>query len=447
MNVTIHQSTASRKSPASAYRTPVVDELETFALPVQGSIPPELTGRFLRNGPNPRPGEKMHAFLAPGMLHGLELAGGKAAWYRNRWVRTRSFETGARYVRANGTLDLTVGPANTNVIAHGGKVLALVESSFPCEVTPRLDTVGAYDFGGLLKTPFTAHPKRCPRTGELHAFGMRSFPGKLTYHRIGADGTLLESRPIPVRGATMMHDFALTERHVVFLDLPIVFDFGRAITGRMPYRWSDSYGARVGVLRRDDPQAEVRWFDVEPCYVFHVMNAYDEGESIVCDVVRYPELWRNDATTFEPAALYRWTIDMAAGRVGETQLDDRRIEFPRADERRTGSAYRYGYTVDMTRGEDGCGVRKYDLATGTSVVHDFGAGRFAGEPVFVPSASETAEDAGWLMAFVYDAARDASDFVLLDASDPAGPPVATIALPQRVPFGFHGNWIDDTELA
>jgi carotenoid cleavage dioxygenase len=243
-----------------------------------------------------------------------------------------------------------------------------------------------------------------------------------------------------------MHDFALTDRHVVFLDLPVVFDTDRVAAGEMPYRWSDSYGARVGVLRRDDLQGDVQWFDVEPCYVFHVMNAYDEGESIVCDVVRYPELWRDDATKFEPASLYRWTIDTAGGRVQETQLDDRRIEFPRANERRTGSPYRYGYTVDMTGGEEGCGIRKYDLTAGTSVAHDFGAGRFAGEPAFVPSAGD-GEDAGWLMAFVYDAARDASDFVLLDAADPAAAPVATIALPQRVPFGFHGNWIDDAELA
>ncbi len=185
----------------------------------------------------------------------------------------------------------------------------------------------------------------------------------------------------------MMHDFALTNRHVVFLDLPIVFDRGRAVTGQMPYRWSDAYGARVGVLRRDDPNGDVRWFEVEPCYVFHVMNAYDDGEDIVCDVVRYPELWRNDATTFVPAALYRWTIDVAGARVRETQLDDRAIEFPRADERRTGSAYRYGYAADMAGGGERCGVRKFDLATGTSAGHDFGPGRFAGEPVFVPSAA------------------------------------------------------------
>src|ERR1700685_3073448 len=148
MNATIHDPAADRKSPAAAYHAPVAAEVDALALPVDGAIPPELSGRFLRNGPNPRPGESMHSFMAPGMLHGLELAGGKATWYRNRWVRNRSFETGAPYVRADGTLALTAGAPNTNVIAHAGRVLALVESSFPCEMTPRLDTVGAYDFAG-----------------------------------------------------------------------------------------------------------------------------------------------------------------------------------------------------------------------------------------------------------------------------------------------------------
>jgi carotenoid cleavage dioxygenase len=224
MATTIHESATLGKSPIDAYRAPVAAEVEAFDLPVAGAIPPELTGRFLRNGPNARPGDKkVFSFLAPGMLHGLELSGGKAAWYGNRWVRTSTFTSGARYVRLNGTLDLRAGQSNTNVIAHGGRVLSLVESSFPCEVTPRLDTVGPDDFGGRLATPFTAHPKRDPRTGELHAFGMCARPGGLTYHRISAEGALLESRPIPVRGVTMMHDFALTERHVVFMDLPIVF--------------------------------------------------------------------------------------------------------------------------------------------------------------------------------------------------------------------------------
>jgi carotenoid cleavage dioxygenase-like enzyme len=444
MSLTIQDDPAARKLTGSYY-APVAGEVEGFDLPVKGAIPPGLAGRFVRNGPNPRGARNGHPFMAEGMLHGIRLEDGAARWYRNRWVRTRSFETGAPYVRADGTLDFTAGPANTNAIAHGGKLFALVESSFPTEITRELDTLGAFDFGGALKTPFTAHPKRCPRTGELHAFGMSMRPPGLTYHRIDAAGTLVESRPIPVRGMTMMHDFALTDRHVIFMDLPMVFDLARASAGEMPFAWSDTYGARLGVLRRDDPAAEVRWFEIEPCYVFHVLNAYDDAGSIVVDVVRYPELWRKDARTFEPAALHRWTIDLTAARVRETPLDDTAIEFPRADERRLGSAYRFGYAAEM-RDDERASIRKYDLATATSTKHDFGAGRFTGEPVFVPAADDAGEDAGWLMAFVYDAARDASDFVILDASDLRTPPVATIALPQRVPAGFHGNWIDDANL-
>jgi len=424
-----------------AFTSPVTSEVEETGLPVRGAIPPELAGRFFRNGPNPRPGAPAgHPFMADGMLHGVRLEGGHARWYRNRWVRTRSFNGETTYLRPDGSIDLTAAVANTSVIAHGGRILALVESSFPYEVSPELETLGVHDFGGRLRTPFTAHPKRCPRTGELHAYGMSMNPPGLTYHRIATDGTLVESRRIEVPGITMMHDIALTDRHVIFLDLPVVFDRALAMTGTMPFRWSDEYGTRLGVLRRDDPSADVRWFEIEPCYVFHVLNAYERGETIVLDAVRYPELWRRHGLDFPPSTLHRWTIDLARGSVAEGTLDDRAVEFPLADPRRTGNAYRYGYAIQT---EDDCRgvVTKYDVASGASWTHDFGAHRVTGEAVFVPAADDTAEDAGWLMSYVYDAARDASDFVILDASDLRH--VATVALPQRVPSGFHGTWISD----
>ena len=444
MTATLHEEQAARNAFA-AYRTPVPAETEAFELPVTGEIPRELTGRFVRNGPNRRPGRAAHPFMEDGMLHGLRIEDGAARWYRRRWVRTKSFETGAPYVNRFGKVDLAVGTANTNAIAHAGKLLALVESSFPYEVTPELDTVGPHDFARRLKTPFTAHPKRDPRTGELHAFGMSYVRGGLTYHRIDADGALVESRKIAVRGVTMMHDFALTERHVVFMDLPVVFDRRRATAGEMPFAWSDTYGARLGVMRRDDRKAPVRWIEIEPCYVFHVLNAYDEGDTIVVDVVRYPELWRNDNRTFDIATLHRWTIDTRAESVRDTALDDAPIEFPRVNERLLGRPYRVGYAA-QSRDERRAGIVRYDLTTGASSRHDFGPGRFSGEPVFVPAADAREEEDGWLMAFVYDAARDASDFVILDARDMHAPPVASIALPSRVPFGFHGNWVDDAQL-
>jgi len=425
---------------------PVAAEVTAFDLPAEGIIPRGLRGRYVRNGPNPKTGQSPHWFVGDGMLHGVELRDGRAVWYRNRWVRTRAFAEDAPPFRPDWTRDLTVGRANTHVVAHAGRILALVETSFPTEVTPELETVGCFDFGGRLATGMTAHPKICPRTGELHFFAYSYMPPFLTYHRADAGGRLVQSEVIEVPGPTMIHDFAITDGHVVFMDLPVVFDLELAMAGTMPYRWSDEYGARVGTMPRGGTSADVRWVEVAPCYVFHPLNAYeDEHGAIVLDVVRYPELWRAGFSG-PPARLHRWHIDLAAGRVSENALDDRAVEFPRFDERRLGMRHRYGYAVHTPHGADhstGTALVKYDLRDGVSAAHDFGAGRVPAEPLFVPASSSAAEDEGWLLTYVYDAARDGSDLVILDAADFTGKPVATIALPQRVPFGFHGNWFPD----
>ena len=297
--------------------------------------------------------------------------------------------------------------------------------------------MGAYDFGGKLADSMTAHPKICPTTGQLHFFGYGSISEPhVTYHRADANGELTINRPVDVQGHTMMHDFAMTAGHVIFMDLPMLFDFDVAARGDrdMPYRWSDTYGARLGVLRREDPFGEIRWFDVEPCYVFHVANAYDHDNSIVLQAVRYPELWRNDGGFDTAGVLWEWTIDLDSGAVGERQLDDSVVEFPRIDDRLAGSNARYSVAVGA-----GCWIR-YDMATGGAVRHELGSGG-SGEAVFVPAAGPADESNGWYLGYVYDPTRDGSDLLILDASDFTGEPVARIELPQRVPYGFHGNWI------
>jgi len=417
---------------------PVHDELTEYDLPVDGAIPPELDGWYLRNGPNPR-GDSPHWFTGDGMVHGVRIEGGRAKWYRNRWVRTESFVEDFGLYGPDGTRNLRASRANTHVVNHAGKTLALVESSLPYEITNDLQTVGAYDFGGKLLDSMTAHPKICPTTGELHFFGYGNiFQPHVTYHRADADGELVINRPVDVPALTMMHDFAMTGRNVVFMDLPIVFNLEAVIAGTgMPYRWDDTYGARFGVLHRDDPFGEIRWFDIDPCYVFHVANAYDgaDGNSIVLQAVRYPELWRNDGGFDADGVLWSWTINLADGTVTERQLDDRAVEFPRIDDRLAGLPARYAVSVAGER------LVRYDLAGGSAVEHDFGRGT-PSEAVFVPSDSGAADESnGWYMAYAYDPARNGSDLVILDASDFGGKPVATIKLPQRVPYGFHGNWI------
>jgi carotenoid cleavage dioxygenase-like enzyme len=420
---------------------PVTDELTEFDLPVEGAIPAELNGWYLRNGPNPRQATA-HWFTGDGMIHGIRLEGGRAAWYRNRWVRTDSFENDFPLYNADGTRNLRSSIANTHVVNHAGKTLALVESSLPYEISNDLETLGAYDFGGKLVDSMTAHPKICPTTGELHFFGYGSiFEPYVTYHRADGNGELTINRPLDVKAHTMMHDFALTAEHVIFMDLPIVFNLDVAIKGEgdMPYRWSDEYGARFGVMRRDDPFGPVRWFDIDPCYVFHIANAYDDGQKIVLQAVRYPELWRDSGASDEAAVLWSWTIDLAAGKVSERQLDDRSVEFPRIDDRLTGLPARYAVSVGTNK------LVRYDLTTGSAVEHRFGTAESQGGPgeaVFVPSTSGPADESiGWYIGYVYDPARDGSDLVIIDASDFAAQPVARIKLPHRVPYGFHGNWI------
>jgi carotenoid cleavage dioxygenase-like enzyme len=418
---------------------PVADELTEFDLPVDGAIPPDLVGWYLRNGPNPRRSTG-HWFVGDGMIHGVRIERGRAKWYRNRFVRTNGFDQPFPLYNADGTRNLRAGVANTHVVNHAGKTLALVESSLPYLISNELETLGAYDFGGKLTDSMTAHPKICPTTGELHFFGYGSiFAPHVTYHRADANGQLTVNRPVEVKALTMMHDFAITAEHIVFMDLPIVFkpDIVKP-GGGMPYRWDDDYGARFGVLRRDDPFGEIRWFEIDPCYVFHVANAHDDpsGNLVVLQAIRYPELWRNHGGFDTAGVLWSWSIDLKSNTVTERQVDDRPIEFPRIDDRRVGLPSRYAVSV----GDHS--LLRYDLTTGSAVEHDFGAAG-PGEAVFVPSPSGPADESnGWYVSYVYDPVRNSSDLVILDAADFGGRPVATIRLPHRVPYGFHGNWIN-----
>ena len=419
---------------------PVFDEVTETNLNVTGEIPRELNGRLLRNGANPQSGWSAHWFLGNGMLHGVEIQDGSANWYRNRYVKTPLYLNPEADVM-DSLGDMTKSTANTHVIHHAGKILALEEGHWPFEISDELETIGPHNFNGRLETPMTAHPKTCGETGELISFAYGMNEPYLTYHRTSPTGEMLQVEPITVKGATMVHDFNITQNHVVFMDLPVVWNLeGLASTG-LPVIWDEGYGARLGVMPREGGDADVRWFDINSCYVFHPMNAFEDGDKIIVDVCRMENAMKPG--TNSPPMLYRWEIDLKAGTVKETQLDDRSVEFPRVCDTKVGLKNRYGYAAAFADGLPAAGgYMKYDMETASGLFHDLQGG-MGSEPVFVKDPNGSEEDDGWVLSYIYQPEIDKSEIVIIDSRSFEKEPVARIHLPVRVPYGFHGNWVPD----
>src|SRR5438874_10769200 len=294
-------------------------------LPVVGRIPRELNGTYYRNGPNPAfpPLGRYHWFDGDGMIHAVTLDDGRAS-YRNRYVLSRGLreeqEAGRALYRGLLEFQATEIPGfkntgNTNIVWHAGKLLALVEAALPTRMMAGpLDTVGEYDFDGRLAGPMTAHPKLDPETGEMLFFGYSPFPPYLTYHVAAADGALVRSEVIDVAWPSMMHDFAITRDHVVFILCPLVFSFENLAERGGVFSWEPERGTRLGVMPRSGGNADVRWFETDASYVFHPMNAFAEGDAIVLDVARYgrlnfmsPQAAANPSWRDENAArMHRW---------------------------------------------------------------------------------------------------------------------------------------------
>ncbi len=454
-------------------------EGEIHDLPVDGEIPLDLNGTLYRNGPNPQfaPRGAYHFFTGDGMIHAFRIEDGKVH-YKNRWVRTPCFELErkageALYGGFNRSLDdprtrgVPGGPANTNVVWHAGRLLALVEGGLPpVELDPdTLETKGIGDFEGALVRPidpkdaaalgieapdgmapgiFTAHPKIDPESGELLGFGYSAIPPYLIYYTVSPEGKLVRSEEIDIPFPSMIHDFIITREHVIFPVFPATLRMERALAGESAIGWEPELGTHVGVMPRDGGNDDVVWLETNPSYVFHSLNAHSAGRHVIAELAQYERLpipgAGNDLTLGAvPAQLVRWVIDLDGGTVKEEPIDDRAIEFPRIDERFAGLDYRYGYAAsdgDPLTGFES--ILRYDVTTGDCRRHAFGRGSTTSEPIFAPRGKGEGE--GYLLAVVYRADEKRSDLVVVDAENPEAKPLATAKLPHRVPGGFHGNW-------
>ena len=427
---------------------PVKEELTVSDLEVKGEVPKEINGLYIRNGMNPRSGFSDHWFFGNGMLHGFNFEDGKVS-YKNRYVRTPYYEKDLDIIGSFG--DLSASPANTHIIKHADKFLALEEAHLPWEVDENLETKGAYDFNGKLKGAMTAHPRTCPKTGELlfFSYSVMSEP-YLTYYRVNPAGTLVQIEPIELPRAVMMHDWNVTENHVVFMDLPIISDMNLAVETGSPFGFKPEFGARLGVMPREGSNSDVRWFDIDPCYVFHPLNSYEEGNKIILHVCRqqeamvggFQDIYGGETTV---ARLWKWTIDLELGSVKEEQIDDAPCDFPRIDDRRIGFKNDYGYFTTLETDVEsltiGRHLLKYDLVNNKRLTHDLGENVTGGEALFVPRTANSSEDDGWVISLAYEAETDRSKLIIINSQDFESAPVAEIYAPQRVPNGAHGSWV------
>ena len=433
---------------------PVDVETTAFDLQVTGKLPDELTGRYLRNGPNPigevNP-DSYHWFLGSGMVHGVRINDGKAEWYRNRWVRDRNVakNLGEQAPPSDWPADHAQFASNTNVIGHAGATWALVEGgSPPIEMNYELETVRVSNFANTLPQAFSAHPKRDPLTGELHVMAYWwGWGNQVQYLVVGVDGKVRRTVDIALPGGPMMHDCAITEKYVLIFDLPCLFNLDLAMSGRsFPYIWNADYTARVGLLPREGVAADIKWVEINSCYIFHPLNAYDAPDgTVVLDAARHEKMF--DVEQRGPnegfPTLDRWVLNPKTGKATEQRLDDRPQEFPRINESLIGLQHNFGYLAGISDVFRQADLIKQDLAKQSTQVRHDGENFGYGEPVFIARNGAKSEDDGYVMALRHNTETDLSDLVVLDAQDFCGELVATVHLPARVPNGFHGNWIAD----
>lgn len=486
-------------------------------LRVHGKIPEDMSGVYVKNGPNaqflPGKGQPYHWFDGDGMVHAVEISGERnLVRYTNRWVRTERFVRDAErgdtvfsfgemqagnmmaIMDQRGVSQTTgkiLGRMHTNVIFFGGKLLALEETDKPYEMqVATLRTLGQHDFGGSLRHIMCAHPKICPLTGELFIFGHEIDPMQdphvVSYSVISpsqakshlaansdqglsSSSTVTHTLDIPLRGPRFMHDMAITRNFAIVFDLPSTFNFEEWQDGRSPWVHEAGTETRFGIFPRhcQDP-SQVRWFSARSCQIFHTINAFelDDGSTVVLRACRADSYTMGFDGSDNPDYWlypYEWRFDMRTGlTTQERRLCNIRCDFPIVSRNVVGMKHRFSY-YSTYRSREGDGVPLYDGIVKFDHEQDkvvavvkMDGHQSCGECSFVPRKAgkrgeifNSSEDDGYLVMFVSDdRTPDSTELWIYCAKllDNNSQPLARVVLPQRVPYGFHGNWIDRNEM-
>lgn len=455
---------------------PVSEEFVLDEFVIEGELPADLNGVYLRNGPNQRfePNGTHHAFDGDGMIHAAHFDRGKVT-YRNKWIRTdawleedkarRSLYTGIYSTRKGRNDKPLKDTANTDVIGHAGHAVACwYLAGVPYHVDPiTLKTIGKGDYLFGPGKGFSAHPKVDEHTGELLFFDYYHSRPHMSYGVVDASGKATHQALIELPGSRLPHDMAITENYTILHDLPVYNDEEAYKVGRHKIRFDSSLPARFGVIPRYGDGSSIRWFEFSPCFVYHVVNAWEEGDEIVMVACRYmparaadgsideQRTARQIATLVMDARLWRYRMNVKTGEAIEECLNpDLNVEFPGFDSARSGRKSQWGYLVDHDPAIlRWTGLRKFNTDTGECVgawTDDRDACWYS-EPWFAPADNQASEDHGYVITFVWNDRTRKQTLQVFDAQDLSQGPVTRVQIPHRIPSGFHACWMKPGQIA
>ncbi len=459
--------------------TPNTDEYTATDLEVIGEIPSDIDGVYVRNTENPvlEPIGNYHPFDGDGMLHSMSFKDGKAE-YRNRFVRTKGFvaeqETGeAIWAGIANDPKLSKRPgwgaqghvkdsSSTDVVIHAGEILS---TFWQCGDGYRLDPYTLEQRGTESWTPLdgiSAHPKVDESTGELLFFNYSKHPPYQHYGVVDKNNKLVHYTAVPTPGPRLPHDMAFTKNYSILVDLPLFWDPELLKEGHHHARYYPNTPTRFGIIPRYGNAEDVMWFEAEPTYVLHWMNAYEEGDEIILDgyfqenpdpqpLPNMPKsvgkLMANvDENSFQ-SKLHRWRFNLKTGAVSEEHLDDRILEFGSFNQQYAGRKTQYLYSTWTKPGWFlFSGIVKHDFDSGESWSLPFGEDRFGSEAPFAPRVNAKDEDDGYLVSFITDMKKNRSECILVDAKNIEAGPVCQIILPHRICSGTHATWASGSSI-
>lgn len=455
---------------------PVLTEDVLTDLPVEGQIPKDLNGVYLRNGPNPRfkPKGLYHPFDGDGMIHAAQFKNG-ALTYRNKWVRTQGWldndASGEEthygiHTSLKGRADRPMADAaNTDIIGHAGKAVATWYLAGKAHIIDpiTLETTDAADYGADGSGQgVSAHPKVDEITGEMMFFDYFDTAPYMAYGVVDKTGKLVHHVPIELPGNRLPHDMGISENYSILHDLPVYHDEAALAAGRHKIRFNAEMKARFGVIPRFGKSEDIQWFEFSPCFVYHVINCREEGDEIVMTACRFMPTQNQDGTIDERATakmiahlgmnarLWQYRMNLKTGETSERCLNaEHNCEFPSYNSALTGRYSQYAYLVDHNpKTLHWTGIRKFDTDTGESLGNwsDGPEHCWYSEPWFAPADTPRSEDHGYVITFMWNDKTKVQELQIFDALNISAGPAARVTLPHPIPVGFHACWMKPGQI-